>query len=274
MLGCYTNSSNSSVAGGSRPIGIDARQNFVSVTGVGEGALKNANFWMGRRYYQRHDVHINDFFYWSQRGVGAGVENLAVGPGKLHLAFLRSYGDTTSGAGGSGAGNTGNSLDIHYSDLPVNPDGKLEFGIDLRSADRTRSPVIPTSRDGFLATVEHTQSNILGGYNKLALQYGRDAGITWPPTIRKLQFHHYGPQGLAGRRAVVISPATASRPWAPSFTNSNWPPAAAANGPPSACGPCGTGPNTGFGVRTGPRPCEVRQAGQRPRQQDRHLTKF
>lgn len=176
MLGYYTNNSNSSVAGGSEPIGIDARQNFVSVTGVGEGALKNANFWMGRRYYQRHDVHINDFFYWSQRGVGAGVENLAVGPGKLHLAFLRSYNDTTSGAGGNGAGNTGNSLDIRYSDLPVNPDGKLEFGIDLRSADRTKIAGNAHVKDGFLATVEHTQSNILGGYKKLALQYGRDAG--------------------------------------------------------------------------------------------------
>lgn len=35
----------------------------------------NAVIWGGKRYYQRHDLHIIDTKYWNISGAGAGIEN-------------------------------------------------------------------------------------------------------------------------------------------------------------------------------------------------------
>ena len=49
---------------------------------------KDANVWVGKKFY-RKDLHITDMYYWDISGMGAGIENLSVGPGKLSLAWLR-----------------------------------------------------------------------------------------------------------------------------------------------------------------------------------------
>jgi len=53
-------------------------------------ALPGANIWAGKRFYQRHDVHMIDFYYWDISGPGAGLENIDVGIGKLSFAATRS----------------------------------------------------------------------------------------------------------------------------------------------------------------------------------------
>ncbi len=49
------------------------------------------DLWVGRRYYQRMDIHINDHF-WLNVGqgahVGAGLEDLVLGSARLDLAFF------------------------------------------------------------------------------------------------------------------------------------------------------------------------------------------
>ena len=59
----------------------------------------------GKRFYQRHDVHMIDFYYWDISGPGAGLENIDVGFGKLSLAATRS-----SEAGGSSSFASNNIL--------------------------------------------------------------------------------------------------------------------------------------------------------------------
>ncbi|WP_181962178.1 carbohydrate porin, partial [Klebsiella pneumoniae] len=49
----------------------------------------NAVIWGGKRYYQRHDLHIIDTKYWNISGSGAGVENYTLGPGAVSLAWIR-----------------------------------------------------------------------------------------------------------------------------------------------------------------------------------------
>ena len=60
--------------------------------------LPGSTIWAGKRFYQRHDVHMIDFYYWDISGPGAGIENIDLGFGKLSLAATRS-----SESGGSGA---------------------------------------------------------------------------------------------------------------------------------------------------------------------------
>ena len=38
-----------------------------------------AQIWAGKRFYQRKDIHILDFYYLNDSGTGAGVEGIPVG---------------------------------------------------------------------------------------------------------------------------------------------------------------------------------------------------
>jgi maltoporin len=52
--------------------------------------LPGSTIWAGKRFYQRHDVHMIDFYYWDISGPGAGLENVDLGFGKLSLAATRN----------------------------------------------------------------------------------------------------------------------------------------------------------------------------------------
>jgi len=52
--------------------------------------LMNATIWAGKRFYQRQDVHMIDFFYWDVSGYGAGIEEADLGVGKLSVAVMQN----------------------------------------------------------------------------------------------------------------------------------------------------------------------------------------
>ncbi|MBQ4246526.1 MAG: carbohydrate porin, partial [Succinivibrio sp.] len=64
---------------------------------------KDATVWAGKRFYHREDIHVTDLYYWDISGMGAGVENLQAGPGKLSLAWLRRDDSQTYVANEEGA---------------------------------------------------------------------------------------------------------------------------------------------------------------------------
>ena len=51
-------------------------------------SMPEIKFWVGNRYYRRHDIHINDYFYLNMSGHGGGVEDINIGLGKLAIACL------------------------------------------------------------------------------------------------------------------------------------------------------------------------------------------
>lgn len=148
-------------------------------------ALPGSTIWAGKRFYQRHDVHMIDFYYWDISGPGAGIENIDLGFGKLSLAATRS-----SEAGGSGTfadrdalGNRiydnlvpNDVFDVRLAQMEINPGGTLEFGVDYGHTnlpdDYSLAP--GASKDGWMFTAEHTQS-MLKGFNKFVLQYATDS---------------------------------------------------------------------------------------------------
>ncbi len=99
-----------------------------------------ANIWAGKRFYQRHDVHMIDFYYWDISGPGAGLENIDVGIGKLSLAATRSSESGGSSAFGDRDPNTGlrtynnkvpnDVFDVRLAQMAINPGGTLELGVD------------------------------------------------------------------------------------------------------------------------------------------------
>lgn len=143
--------------------------------------LPGATLWAGKRYYKRHDVHINDYYYWDVSGPGAGIEDIDVGFAKAHVAWMRNTdGNWTYDGAGTGTNVANDTFDFRLSDINVNTDGKLEVGYDYGKANLTdeqeKDPGY-TDNKGHLVTLEHTQGNWFGGFNKLALQYGTDGII-------------------------------------------------------------------------------------------------
>ena len=63
------------------------REAFLSVKGFLDWD-KDATIWAGKRFY-REDINITDVYWYNNSGMGAGVENFQVGPGKASVAWFR-----------------------------------------------------------------------------------------------------------------------------------------------------------------------------------------
>ncbi|MFZ7276101.1 maltoporin [Avibacterium endocarditidis] len=157
-------------------------------------SLPDATLWAGKRFYQRHDVHLNDFYYWDISGPGAGVENIDVGVGKLSFAVTRN-----TEQGGAYGWNYNpitkkwestrdqdkdvynDVFDVRLADLEVNKNGKLEIGLDYGNSHTKNhaSRVEGASKNGYMLTLEHTQGEFFGGFNKFTVQYATDAMTSW-----------------------------------------------------------------------------------------------
>lgn len=155
------------------------REIYVEAGNVLGGVFDGAKFWAGKRFYRRHDVHITDFFYWDMSGPGAGVEDIDVGFGKLAYAYLRENNDDFDASGHKIADVNDRSVDRHdfrIYGIDVNPGGQLAIGGDYRFSSESRNGF--DGEDGYMLTLEHTQNDLWGGFNKIALQYGDGSAST------------------------------------------------------------------------------------------------
>lgn len=154
------------------------RQLYVSGKNV-VSLFPGATLWAGKRYYQRHNVDMIDFFYLNDSGYGTGIENISAGDGKLSLAWVKNVTDnlsTTSTAllGDQPAQATvqNNKLDARYA-FPISSDSTLEligiYGMADRTDQQKQAGVV--GKDGYFLTSE-LATNMMGGYNKFVLQYG------------------------------------------------------------------------------------------------------
>ncbi|MDV5170300.1 maltoporin [Photobacterium rosenbergii] len=127
-----------------------------------------AVIWAGKRYYQRHDIHITDFYYWDTSGSGAGVENISAGAGKLSLAALRQDdGDVNV-----------NNLDIRYAEIGLWDGANLELGFNygfINETDSQKDEGLGVGEDPLMVTAELTMDDVVGGLNKVILQYATES---------------------------------------------------------------------------------------------------
>ena len=140
-------------------------------------------FWAGNRFYRRHDVPINDFFFLNMGGAGGGVEDIQVPFGKLAMAWIGAASrsgfsdvpepDPTNEAGFSKA-----NWDLRLYDVSV-PLGKGEFVLVYARSDSgldENGQSAPES-DGVALTFVHTREKFISedGVNKLSVQFGTGA---------------------------------------------------------------------------------------------------
>lgn len=114
------------------------RQLNLQIKGLVPGD-KNAVIWGGKRYYQRHDLHIIDTKYWNISGSGAGIENYTLGPGAISFAWIRGdANDVDYRVDGDNDVNI-NYLDLRYAGWKPWSGAWTEFGIDYAMPNTTKS---------------------------------------------------------------------------------------------------------------------------------------
>lgn len=96
-------------------------------------------FWAGSRFYRRHDIHINDFFFYNMSGTGGGVEDVQLPFGKFAFAWIGAasrsgVSDVPEPDANNQAGFSKANYDLRLHDVPL-PLGKGEFGLVYSRAD-------------------------------------------------------------------------------------------------------------------------------------------
>lgn len=150
------------------------------VEGKGFDVAPGTNFWIGKRFYGRKDVHILDTFFVRMDGVGAGADQIALGSSaKLGVAYFSS--DTGVGLGDPGnslSTNPGNRFNVDVTEIPVNPGGQLRVTGTFTNG-RFDNATDGKGTNGVGVSLQHTQEvQAIGGGNTLWLQYAQgSAGL-------------------------------------------------------------------------------------------------
>ena len=150
--------------------------------------MPDAKIWAGNRFYRRHDIHINDFYFWDMSGGGAGIEDITLGNGKLAFAWI---GDGAESAIYSQrmisdplnlAGFSKTNFDLRYYDWNF-LGGKGEVGLVYSS---TQSGVDSSGSqaedsDGLALSLVRTDEGFLdkNSLHKLSLQVGNGPAKTF-----------------------------------------------------------------------------------------------
>jgi maltoporin len=170
---------------------------------------KDATLWVGKRYYQRRDIHITDFYYLNtSSGAGVGLENLSVGGGKLSTAIImddgKQRGDATYGWVNTYAdpdnANPGDeptpewkktgfgedtvnafTIDVRYAGIDLWEDANLEltgaYNVGNAKKDQTLA-----ADDGLLVGAI-LQQGLSAGFNQTVLQYGTNSYAAQMPGL-------------------------------------------------------------------------------------------
>lgn len=171
------------------------REAWGEVNGVlgNSEILKDATLWAGRRFYQRHDSHMLDFYYWNNSGDGVGIENINIGLGKLSYAYIQA--DRNNVDGGWGTGHfpgkvltdvynyngkvVVGSHDLRWSGLSPWQGSSFTLGFQYNEPSTRKGTGNENLQNpGRRLHIEYQQSNILGGDNKLYITRG-DGSTFW-----------------------------------------------------------------------------------------------
>jgi maltoporin len=179
---------------------IALREAFVTAKGVW-GSQESAVFWAGQRFYDRHDLHMSDFFYRDLSGFGGGLDGLSLGEtAKLSFAWLGGSLNKLEPSGtvpppGSFQLSK-NTFDLRLYELPLlGGRTQLAFDLALFNGDTvafTNGPLYVRDNTGWAAGLIHERP-IGAGRNKLSLQYGTGIAADFRAVLTSMPGRTYTP---------------------------------------------------------------------------------
>ncbi|HEY9130855.1 MAG TPA: carbohydrate porin [Dyella sp.] len=162
---------------------------YVEAIDIGAGSgvdmLSGVNVWVGKRQPKLQDVHILDLWYVGASGIGLGLDNVYTPVGTFSYALLRNVEGDVNWMGGIGTDNptidstAGGIATVNHQftldGIPTNPGGNVMLNLDV--VRKNNRDFVLASKNGVAFTAQHEQKSpfSLGGSNRLALQYARDA---------------------------------------------------------------------------------------------------
>lgn len=159
---------------GSEAGGIVTKIQQLYVEGKGFDVAPGINFWVGRRFGDRSDVHFDDTFFINMTGTGAGANQIDLGFATLGVAFFRAGDSNPSNEGlnnnvaATTNANPGNRINIDLQNINTNPGGKLRVTTTFTKFGGTGG------KSGFGLGLQHTQAKLLaGGDNTLWAQWAQ-----------------------------------------------------------------------------------------------------
>jgi maltoporin len=163
---------------------IALREAFVVAKGVWK-SQEGATFWAGQRFFDRHDLHMSDFFYRDLSGFGGGLEGVRLGEkARLGVAWLGgSLNELNSNGTVPPPGSfqlSKNTFDFRLYDLPLFG-GRTALSMDVAFFNGDQLPfpeggIVVRDNTGWAAAAVHERP-FASGRNKLAVQYGRGAAF-------------------------------------------------------------------------------------------------
>jgi len=159
------------------------REAFAQAGNILPGYFRDTRFWGGQRYYQRKDIHINDFFYQDMSGYGGGVEEVRLPRGKAAFAYIGSALPTTLVT----IGNVPKSnIDVRWYDVSV-PGGKGTLWYNFANSKighlSSTGQAYPAAT-GRNFGVEHKREEFFGGYHSFSIQSGSGAAANLTATLQ------------------------------------------------------------------------------------------
>ena len=160
------------------------REAYAVARGVW-AAQRQATFWAGARFYDRHDIHITDFFFRDPSGFGGGIEDIALGEdARLAVAWIGGTQDQLNSNGTVLPQDlfrfNKNTLDVRVYGHDV-AGGRLSLAFDLShfNGDEVVTDSAPvTVEDSVGASgTAIVEWPFASGRYKVALQYGMGAAF-------------------------------------------------------------------------------------------------
>ncbi|MBU4201019.1 MAG: carbohydrate porin [Verrucomicrobia bacterium] len=160
------------------------REMFAGMSGFIE-ANPSTKVWVGERFYRLPELNINDFWWYDLSGYGGGLENIDLGSGRMHIAYIAfsesasSYWTSTDqGAFDYNTGNgrlAKNNFNVMFSDLYAGAGkfttwvngGYMQGGTATNKTGSYRYPRQVGIDCGVMHQVKHNQIR-----NQLSFQYG------------------------------------------------------------------------------------------------------
>ena len=144
-------------------------------------AQPNATFWAGARFYDRQDVHIQDYYYRDPSGFGGGIDDIALGNRlKMAAAWIGGSEDELNPDGTVPKSDlfrlNKNTFDFKLYGMTARR-ARVSVAIDLSHFNgdivKTSDPPIVLEDNFGMGATGIVELPFTNGRNKLAIQYGK-----------------------------------------------------------------------------------------------------
>ncbi|TWU31101.1 Maltoporin precursor [Novipirellula artificiosorum] len=139
-------------------------------------------FWAGNRYYDRHDIHIIDYFFLDMSGYGGGIQDIPFHGAKLAVAYLGGALEFPVTDQGRIADH---NVDVRIYDIPVPTGNMLLWGAGSYESGGTATDNSNTEnvKRGYAVGAIHVTEELLGGFAKSSVQWGRDSSANFSSSV-------------------------------------------------------------------------------------------